>query len=319
MHWMKLWCFNRNPFDTTPVKRKNIDMYIDRDEVKKIISAIIGYERGKYVVIGDTGVGKSSTLNYIQNAFLKSNEIIVTFTAQKADEDEKIYDKILNQLKSKVSPHLSSSVQKKWDSLDIIEKEKVKALSAEDKKEGGVGVGIKSFKAKGLWGRKKGKTASMTIKAREHPQIKKHDHIIELGRAIVKEGRKKIVFIVDDLDKLNTKDAIQFLVTLQELIRHFDCFLFTTLKRKIGSPLRQHLSDSHYITIPVKNVAEFDMAKKFIMERICVCTETGKKPMWLFHREALRKITQRANGNLRELFNYCANTMEQWGGAKNSH
>jgi len=76
VNWLNLWNFRKNPFDTNPVSLASIEMYIDREMVKKTVNAVTGYSRGRFVVIGETGVGKSSTLNYINHQRIRSQSRI---------------------------------------------------------------------------------------------------------------------------------------------------------------------------------------------------------------------------------------------------
>ena len=123
MNWLTIWNFGRNPFDTNPVALSTIDMYIDREMVKKTVNAITGYTRGRFVVIGETGVGKSSTLNYINHQLKQADgALIITFNAGKADSDEYIYDWILDKIMSSIPPGLYEQVRSRCVSLNIIEK-----------------------------------------------------------------------------------------------------------------------------------------------------------------------------------------------------
>ena len=40
-HWLEVWGFRRNPFDTNPIKIDEIDMYVGRKNVKTECFSII--------------------------------------------------------------------------------------------------------------------------------------------------------------------------------------------------------------------------------------------------------------------------------------
>ena len=88
MDWLEKLGFTGNPFFLEPIN-SSLKGFVDRAKEKDSLEKCIVTKKGKYILFGSTGLGKTSLLNIIEGYAEESNFVVIKtdFLHQQSKED----------------------------------------------------------------------------------------------------------------------------------------------------------------------------------------------------------------------------------------
>jgi len=303
--WYEKLGFIQNPFFLDPVPPDKDSMergFVDRENEKASIESFVQLTRGKLIVFGKTGEGKSSLLNFVEYQAKQEKKFVIRVDGFKLTNKQAFVEELIHQVQLKteeVSSATKKKLKERMEDLDIIE---LSAREIEKEKAGLEG------KLTALVATITGKIEAEQEKGKERvyyvaPRIIKLERIVSELLPIIFDEMLTIV-IADDLDKTQQTEFRAFLTEVAPLIPTNVLFVTTGGLAEVGSEMMKKCYEILDVCLLISPLDSIRTLGEFILGRM---KAYGRKGYNLpdFDDGAIELLLDRASGNLRETFRYC--------------
>jgi len=261
-----------------PLDSNNTDLLVNREKEFEIINLIINYQPyGIYGICGETGIGKTTVINNINTNFYT---IKISLT-QRESQDTILYDILYNlALKTEKDLKLSKEI-KNWILEEI---SYIKGFSIGMSFVGNVNA------------------ATQNQKIPRFNYFKAKDYLNKLTDELIKKY-KKVVLIIDELDKESKKEVMLVLDNLKMELQKDDFVVMVSLPYSIYREYkydRMHRNESGNLENVIKDIIflrEFTNSeiKEIILKRI-------KSYLNFFEENVIDLVVDYSDGNPRDAF-----------------
>ncbi|WP_129408400.1 ATP-binding protein [Marinitoga lauensis] len=261
-----------------PLDEKNKNLLVNRDKEFEMINLIIKYQPyGIYGICGETGIGKTTVIN---NIYTDLYSVKISLS-QRENQDTILYDILYNlSLKTEKDIELSREI-KEWVLEEI---SYIKGFS----------MGMSFFG-----------NASVSRQNQKIPRFnyfKAKEYLNKLTDELIKKY-KKVVLIIDELDKESKKEVLLVLDNLKLELQKEGFIVLVSLPYSIYREYkfdRMHRNESGNLENVIKDIIylrEFTNSeiKEIIIKRI-------KDFIYLFDENVIDLIADYSDGNPRDAF-----------------
>jgi len=311
--WYEDLGFAENPFflDPVPPEKDMIENdFVNRDRERRTIAKFAQERRGKLIVFGRTGEGKSSLLNLLEYQATEQKRGVIRLDGTKLSDKEAFVEELLHQIELKTeafSNDAKKKLKKKMEDLAIIELRRTEAGKQAFGVEAKLGALIASIAGKAEVEEGKGEERAYYIT----PRMTKLERIVsELIPAVLEE--MSTVIIADNLEKSSQGQFRTFLTDVSGLVPGNALFVTTGIVTETDSETMRKCYDIFNTVLLMDPLDSPEKLKEFIERRIRGHCKTGHKAPTL-RQEVIELLLDRANGNLRETFRYCYCAFQKFG------
>lgn len=305
MVWIEELGFSENPFYLHPVPADGNAIergFINRKKELENINNSAQLKRGKLLLLGRIGEGKSSILNVFEYKTKQFERVILRVDIQKANTREKFLEALLNETKLEI-PSIPEEAQKaldeRLDDLQIVKRKKESQIKVKAEVESKIGALIASIRAKIGAEEAKGEEVEYYVA----PRVQKVEGIFNYFLPILFsyfEG----VLICDNLEKLGSTSFNTFLTEIVQMLPSNILFITTGDISKIDTPALRKCYDLFDVLLMMEHIDTASELELFINGRVKAYS-TGNVPRIAISKKAIEVLLERTGGNLRECFRYC--------------
>jgi hypothetical protein len=311
--WYEDLGFAENPFFLDPVPA-DIDtmenVFVNRDRERETIAKFAQERRGKLIVFGRTGEGKSSLLNFLEYQAKLQNKGVIKVDGTKLTDKEAFVEELLHQIELKteaLSNDAKKKLKEKMEDLAIIELRKTETAKQAYGVEAKLRALIVSIAGKAEVEEGKGEEKTYYIT----PRMTKLERIVsELIPAVLED--MPTVIIADNLEKSSQGQFRTFLTDVSGLVPGNALFITTGIVTETDSETMHKCYDIFNTVLLMDPLDSAEKLKEFIERRIEGHCKNGHKPPAL-GQGVIELLLDRANGNLRETFRYCYCAFQKFG------
>ncbi|SHF05952.1 ATPase [Marinitoga hydrogenitolerans DSM 16785] len=261
-----------------PLDEKNKNLLVNRDKEFELINLIINYQPyGIYGICGETGIGKTTVINNIHTDFYT----IKISLSQRESQDTILYDILYNiSVKTEKDIEISSEI-KEWilEEISYIK---------------GFAIGINFFG--------NGDISNQKHKIPRFNYFKAKEYLNKLTDELIKKY-KKVVLIIDELDKESKKEVLLVLDNLKLELQKEGFVVMVSLPYSIYREYkfdRMHRNESGNLENVIKDIIylrEFTNSeiKEILIKRI-------KEFIYYFDESVIDLIVDYSDGNPRDAF-----------------
>jgi DNA-binding transcriptional ArsR family regulator len=305
MAWIEELGFSENPFYLHPVPADGNKIergFIDRKKELENINNFAQLKRGKLLLLGRMGEGKSSILNVFEYKAKQLKKVILRVDIQKENTKEKFLEALLNETKLEISsiPEKAQiALDEKLDDLQIVKRKKESQEKVKGEVESKIGALIASIRAKIGAEEVKGEEVEYYVA----PRVRRLEGIFNDFLPILFscfEG----VLICDNMEKLGPTNFNTFMTEIVQMLPSNILFVTTGDVSKIDTPALRKCYDLFDILLMMEQIDTTSELELFINGRIKAYS-TGKAPGITINKKAIEVLLERTEGNLRECFRYC--------------
>lgn len=305
MTWLEEMGFSENPFylDPVPANENAIRLgFVDRKKELGDINDFAQLKRGKLLLLGRRGEGKSSLLNVFEYKTKQLRKLILRVDIQKASTKEKFLEALLSEVQLRISlipKKDQKALNKKLDDLNVIKRKKGSQLKAKAEVESKIGILIASIR---------GKFAAEEAKSEEveyyvAPRIQKLEGIFHYFLPLLFDSFEGVL-ICDNLEKLGSENFANFLTDIVQTLPSNILFITTGDLSKMYSDALKKCYDVFNVLLMMEQIDTASELGTFINGRIQAFS-VGKAPRITVTSKAIEILLDRTGGNLRECFRYC--------------
>jgi len=305
MNWLEKRGFSENPFylNAIPADEKIIEHgFINRKRELKFIKDVVELKKGKILLMGRTGEGKSSLLNVFEHYAKQRNKISFRVDMKKASSNEQFIENLLRDITfniSKIPEKAQKEIDRKLDELDVIRMKKTKEIKDKAEIEGKIGALIASITGKIGSEESEGEEIEYYVA----PRVKKLRGIFEEFLPILFESFEAVL-ICDNSEKLAQNDFKQMITDVIDVLPENLLFITTAEISEIEKSILKKCYDTFGIVFMIEDIDEVDELKLFVDGRINAYSIDGIAKT-SFEKKAIATLLNHTRGNLRESFRYC--------------
>lgn len=305
MAWLKKLGFAENPFYLYPVPadEKAIRQgFIDRLKELSNADDFVQLRKGKLLVLGRRGEGKSSLLNVFEFKAMQLGKLIIRVDISKTREKEMFLESLLREIQIKIasiSDDKKEELDKKLEDLEVIKRKKTKKIKSAAEIEGKIGALLASIRGKIAAEGTKGEEIEYYIA----PRIRRLEGIFNEFLPLLFTSFEGIL-ICDNLEKLSLKDFKRFLIDTVQTLPDNILFVTTGDLTKIDAQTLDKCYDVFDIPIMMEKIDKASELRQFIDGRLKAYS-LDQPPKISVDQKSIEALMDRTDGNLRECFRYC--------------
>ncbi|TET13455.1 hypothetical protein E3J84_00020 [Candidatus Aerophobetes bacterium] len=300
MDWLEKLGFTGNPFFLEPIN-SSLKGFVDRAKEKDSLEKCIVTKKGKYILFGSTGLGKTSLLNIIEGYAEESNFVVIKtdFLHQQSKED--FYNQMIRGLEGIVEQDakIKKKIGKSLQESKIVGRRKKRGKGIKPEISTKIGAVLLEFAIRVVGEKEEAEEVELFVQ----PYLQQAIEIFDESTRIITEV-KPLVIISDNLDKLEEKTYRDILKTIVDGLPGHLVFLTTGnyTHLSLGNVvLTQKVFD---LTIDIPGMETISRLREFVDGRMKTFVKDGTTPIH-FPDNVLKVLLEKTRGNLRETFRYC--------------
>lgn len=300
MDWLEKLRLVGNPFFLEPID-SSLKGFVNRAKEKDNLQKCIITKRGKYIIFGSTGLGKTSLLNIIEG-YAKDNGFVVIrtdFLHQQSKED--LYNQLIKGLEGIVEQDIKikKKIGKMLEESKIVGRRKKKSRRVKPEVSTKIGAVLVEFATRVMGEKEEAEEIEFFVQ----PYLQQAIDIFNESTRIITEV-KPLVILSDNLDKLEESVFRDVLKSIVDGLPTHLAFLTTGNHTHLSLEnvaLTQKVFD---LNIDISQIETISQLREFIDGRMKVFTKDNTIPIH-FPNNVLGVLLEKTRGNLRETFRYC--------------
>ncbi|MEW6096860.1 MAG: P-loop NTPase fold protein [bacterium] len=309
MDWLEDLGFVGNPFFLEPID-SSLKGFVNRTKEKDSLEKCIITRRGKYILVGSIGLGKTSLLN-IMEGYSKDNGFMIIktdFLHQQSKED--FYNQLIKGLEDIVEkyPKIKKKIEKMLEKTQIISRRKKKGAKTKPEVSSKISAILIEFAAKVIGESEETEDIEFFVP----PYLQQAIDVFNESTKIITD-EKPLIIISDNLDKLTPEAFNTILKSIIDALPTHLVFLTTgnyTHLSLENVALAQNVFD---LNIDIPEIETTAQIREFVDGRMMAFSKNTSVSPIHFPNDVLNLLLEKTKGNLRETFRYCFGAIVEYG------